>query len=102
MKKTVELRSTGKGIEIRVIARPRSSECKIVGVHAGGLKVKLTRPPVDGEANEECRTLIAKALGASKSQVTVVRGKTSRNKVLLIEGMTEKEIDERLLKKIQS
>jgi len=100
VKNKVEVLSTRKGIEIKVVVRPRSSQSKIVGIHDGGLKIKLTKPPKDGQANEECRSLIAKALGTLKSKVTIVQGKTSRQKVIRIEGMLEKDIDERLLKGI--
>lgn len=48
------------------------------------LLVKLQAPPVDGKANTELVRFVAEALGCSKSQVALVRGETSRQKVLSI------------------
>lgn len=84
--------STARGVEVTVSVLPRSSRSKIVGVHDGALKLKLTKPPVDGAANAECCTVLAKYLGIPKSQVSVVRGATSRRKVVLVEGISEKKI----------
>jgi len=78
-------------VEIRVSVLPRSSRSEIIGLHDGALKVKLTKPPVDGAANAECCRLIAKLLGVPKSAVSVVHGGASRRKVLLVEGIGEKK-----------
>jgi hypothetical protein len=83
---------TNAGIEIRVSVLPRSSRSEIIGIHDGALKLKLTRPPVDGAANEECCRLIAHRLGVPKSAVSVCRGSTSRRKVLLVQGIAEKNV----------
>lgn len=48
------------------------------------LLVKLQAPPVDGKANTELVRFVAEALGCPKSQVTLLRGETSRQKVLSI------------------
>jgi len=90
------IHSTGNGIEIKVFVLPRSSQCKIAGLHDNCLKIKLTKPPVDGLANEECCKTVAKHLGVPKSSVSVIKGRTSRSKVLLVEGISEKDARERL------
>ena len=56
------------------------------------LAIKLKAPPVDGKANAALITFLAKSLGIPKSQVTLVRGKTSRVKVLEFEGVTENQL----------
>ncbi|PLX27014.1 YggU family protein [Candidatus Parcubacteria bacterium] len=72
-----------KKINIRVL--PRSSKNEIVGEMADRtLKVKLTAPPVDGEANKKLIELLAKHFGVSKSKIKIVRGLTSKNKVIEI------------------
>ena len=95
-------RSTDRGTEIRVFVIPRSSQCGITGTHDGALKIKLTKPPVDGQANAECCKVVAKHLGVPKSQVRVASGKTSRRKVLLVEGVSEEEVSERIKYSSQS
>jgi len=91
----INLQSTKKGVEISVLVLPRSSKSRIVGIHDNALKIKLTKPPVDGQANEECCRVLAKYFGVSKSQVTVVRGVTSKNKRVLIKGVSETDIHQK-------
>jgi len=82
-------RTTDSGVELTVTVVPRSSRCEIAGIHNNSLRIKLTSPPVDNEANIQCCTFIAKLLGITKGRVTIVRGKTSRRKVVRIEGASE-------------
>ena len=74
---------------------PRSSRCALAGIHDGALKVKLTKPPVDGEANAECCRFMAKLLGLPKSRIAVARGAASRHKSLQISGLTAADAGER-------
>ncbi len=39
------------GVELSVLVQPRASRTKVVGEHDGRLKIALSAPPVDGEAN---------------------------------------------------
>jgi len=85
------------GIELSVIVVPRSSRCEIAGIHNNSLRIKLTSPPVDNEANVQCCSFIAKQLGIAKRQVSIIRGKTARKKTVRIEGVTEQEVREKML-----
>ncbi len=60
------------------------------------LKVRVSAPPVEGEANAALEKLMAKALGLPKSAVSVAAGQTARIKALVIQGMTLDEIRARL------
>lgn len=46
------------------------------------LLVKLAAPPVDGKANTELISFLAKALDCPKGQITLLRGTTSRQKAV--------------------
>jgi uncharacterized protein (TIGR00251 family) len=85
-----DLRITERAGEVRVTVRaqPRASRDAVVGVHDGALKIAITAPPVDGEANAAIVAFIAKKLGVAKRAVRVVSGDSSREKVLAIEGVT--------------
>jgi uncharacterized protein len=72
---------------VRVI--PRSSKSEIVGEYDECLKVKLTSPPIDGEANSELVKLLAKVLGVSKSDISIVNGLTSKTKQIKILNITQ-------------
>ena len=56
------------------------------------LKVRVSAPPVEGEANAALEKLISKALGLPKTAVTVAAGQTARIKSLAIQGLTLAEI----------
>ena len=84
----IDVRESGDGATFRVRVAPRASRDRIGGVHAGALKVALTAPPVDGAANSALIALLAKALGAPKSALEVVRGRTSKDKTVLARGVS--------------
>ena len=86
-------------VELTISVVPRSSRCEIAGIHNNSLRIKLTSPPVDNEANKQCCEFIAKQLGIARRQVAIIRGQTSRHKVLRIEGVVEQEVQEKLLRK---
>jgi len=61
--------------------QPRASNDEIVGPHGEeSLKVRITAPPVDGKANQHLIKFLAKAFGVAKSQVTLLKGETGRDK----------------------
>lgn len=60
------------------------------------LKLAVAAPPEKGRANAEVETLLAAVLGVAASQVEVVRGASSRDKVALVRGNSEKRVNEAL------
>lgn len=85
-----------QGVLCSVFVLPRSSRCILVGIHDGALKVKLSKPPVDGEANAECCRFMARLFGVPKSNIVVARGSASRHKTLQINGLNAAVARERL------
>lgn len=77
----------GRTLEIRVT--PRASVRCIDRVEAGVLRVKLTAPPADGEANTQLIELLAKTLKVPKSTITIIRGTTNRHKTVEIASEEE-------------
>ena len=82
---------------IRVRLQPRASSSRITGEKDGVIQVRVTAPPVDGEANAALEKLVAKKLGIAKSKVEVVKGETSREKLLEIDGLGEADARRMLL-----
>jgi uncharacterized protein (TIGR00251 family) len=72
--------------------QPRASKNEIVGIIEGQFKVRVQAPPVGGAANRQCQELLARALGLSKSQVSLLRGTTSRDKVFLLSGISAADV----------
>jgi uncharacterized protein len=90
------LHETARGTTLRVYVQPKASRNELVGIHEGTLKVRLTAPPVEGEANKECAKFLAKLLNIPKSRVEVVQGHKSRRKTILILGITGEELQNQL------
>jgi len=65
-------------LNIRV--QPRASRNEIAGPVGDHLKIRLTTPPVDGEANKHLLKFLAKTCGVSKNQVELLSGASARNK----------------------
>jgi uncharacterized protein (TIGR00251 family) len=82
-------------IAIRV--QPRASRSEVVGTYGDAIKIRIAAPPVDGAANKELIAFLAKRLGLSKSAVQIVKGAQGRDKLVEIEGLSEKEVRERLV-----
>lgn len=77
---------------LAVRVNPRSSRNKIHVQADGSLKIWVTDPPVEGEANKAVCELLAKRLRIAKSRVCVFSGDASRDKKLSVEGMTVAEV----------
>ena len=65
---------------------------------AGAIVIRVTAPPVDGKANAALCAFIAKAARVPSSHVDVVRGQTSRDKVVRVEGVTLEALRAALLR----
>ena len=84
----IPYKKTKDGITIEVKVEPRSSKKQITGIMDNTiLKVKLTAPPVDGSANEQLIELIAEATGVKKSRIKIIRGLSSKRKLVGITGV---------------
>jgi uncharacterized protein len=80
-------------ITVDVLVQPRASRAKIGPRHDGRIKIAVTAPPVDGEANAAVIELVARSLGIAKSAVEVIAGASSRRKTLRIAGVTEQQLE---------
>lgn len=83
-------------VTVDILVQPRASRAKIGPMHDGRIKVAVTAPPVDGEANAAVIELLAKQLGIPRGNVEVIAGASSRRKTLRIANVTEQQIAELL------
>ena len=84
---------------LSVRVQPRASRNEVAGRVGDQLKIKLTAPPVEGEANDACLAFLAKLLDLAPSRLAIIQGDRSRNKVVRIAGLTQAEVHARLLRK---
>jgi uncharacterized protein (TIGR00251 family) len=82
---TIEPDGDGVCIKVRVIARSQRSA--LAGTRDNALLVRLNAPPVDGAANEELVTFLARLLGVPRRSVTIVSGARSRHKRVRVEAI---------------
>ena len=78
---------------ISVRVQPRARSDALAGLREGVLIVRVTAPPLDGRANAAVRRLLARALGVRASEVRILRGERTRDKVLAIEGVDQAAAD---------
>jgi len=76
-----------EGARIEVRLQPRASRDEILGLRDGVLHVRVSAPPVAGEANRALCRLIAGRLGIAVSRVEIVRGERARRKVVAVAGI---------------
>ncbi len=65
-------------------------------MHDGIVKIRIAAPAVENAANEALVDFLTQAIGVPKRSVRIVSGKTSRRKVLAIDGVTEEELAAKL------
>jgi uncharacterized protein len=90
----MNLKEHDGAVTFDVLVQPRASRAKVGPLHDGRLKVAVTSPPVDGEANAAVIELIAKTLGVARGAVEVVAGATSRRKTIKVRGVARTVIEE--------
>lgn len=88
------LKDRDGNVELRIHCQPRASKTEIVGRHGDAIKVRLAAPPVDGEANLELCQFLARYFGVLRQNVQILSGKGARQKRVLIQGKTAREIQD--------
>ena len=78
-------KGTVRTIQVRVKPNARVSLLE-ESTHSGIWQAQLKSPPVDGKANEELVTLVAKHFSCRKSAVSIKSGASGRVKLVQIEG----------------
>ncbi|WP_165462066.1 DUF167 family protein YggU [Atlantibacter sp.] len=72
------------GLTLRLYIQPKASRDAIIGLHGDEVKIAITAPPVDGQANAHLVKFLAKQFRVPKSQVTIEKGETGRHKQIVI------------------
>jgi uncharacterized protein (TIGR00251 family) len=80
---------------LAIKAIPNAPRSEVVGWLGDALKVKVHAPPVEGRANDALCAFLAETLGLPRRAVTVLRGDTSRQKLVRLDGLTLAEVKAR-------
>lgn len=87
-----------KSCTLAIKAIPNAPRHQVVGWLGAALKVKIHAPPLEGRANDALCEFLAEELGLPRRAVTVLRGDTSRQKIVRINGLTLDEARARLVR----
>jgi len=69
---------------IAVHAQPGAKKSAVVGLYEQALKIRIAAPPVEGKANDVLTAFVADVLGVARRTVSIVKGESSREKLLLV------------------
>lgn len=83
-------------ISLRLRVVPGASRTEIAGRHGEAWKVRVTAPAEGGRANEAALALLAETLALPRRDVSLTSGASSRDKVVLLTGVTRERADARL------
>lgn len=72
------------GIRLRIFLQPKASKDYIAGIHDDELKITITAPPVDGQANAHLLKFLSKSFKVPKSSIILEKGELSRHKQVWI------------------
>ncbi len=90
------LRADRDAVLLSVKLQPRSSSNQIGPPAGNELRVRVTAPPVDAAANDALVRFLAESLDLPRNRVELVRGHTSRHKVLKLYGVTPQQVGSKL------
>jgi uncharacterized protein len=79
-------------VRLRVHVAPSAAKDEIVGPYGNGWKVRVRAAPERGKANEAVIRLLAETLRVPADAVSVVAGHASKQKVVEVAGLDEKEV----------
>ena len=91
------LREKDGAVIVKIILQPRASRDEVTEQQGDCLKMRVTAPPVDNQANIKLCELLARRVGVGKNQVAVIGGYKGRLKHVKITGTTLEEVRKRLV-----
>ncbi|WP_439124845.1 DUF167 domain-containing protein [Marivita sp.] len=77
-----DLAVSGTTLAVRVTPNARVNK---VEMESDRIKVSVTSPPADGQANSAVIKLLAKALGVAKTRLTLFQGQKTRDKLFRLD-----------------
>lgn len=88
----LDIATTNSGVILSIRTLPGSSKNRIVGEYGGRLKLAVTAAPEKGKANKAVIELLADILRINESSIHIISGESSRDKRLMIEGLTPEDL----------
>jgi uncharacterized protein (TIGR00251 family) len=93
----VIIKEKANSVLINVKVQPRAAKNEIAGVIGDAVKLRVTSPPVDGEANAAVIKIFKNLFRVPNNAISITGGLTSRNKTVEITGVTSEEVKKALM-----
>ncbi len=86
-----------RGVYVKIRVSPGAKSTAVKGLYGeGALKLSAAAPPTDGKANAEVERYLADLITVEKSRTAVVKGKSSRDKLVFVRGAEAEAVREGL------
>lgn len=92
---------SAQGTWFKVRAVPGASQDRIGGILGDALKVCVAAAPEKGKANQRILKVLASCLRVSGGSLELLGGETSRDKRVLVPGLSTTELRNRLAQALQ-
>ena len=93
---TLCLKEKDGAVTFKVLVQPRASKNELMGIHGDCLKIRVTSPPVEDQANRKLCEFLSKLIGIGKRQIEIIGGKRARVKEVRVSGSTLEEVKKKL------
>ena len=92
----IAITAHAEGCVLALRVQPGARKALFKGEQAGALKIAVTAPPEDGRANAAVIELLAELLDIKRKQLDLIAGHASRDKKVLVRGVSSEELRNRL------
>lgn len=86
---------------LAVYVQPRASRTALVCIHDKAIKLAITSPPVDDAANKALIAFFSSFFKIARQELSIHKGHQSRRKQIIISGLSDEIIRQRILEEIQ-
>jgi len=87
---------SGSALAVRITPRASRNEIHEI-LDDGTVKIRITAAPVDGQANQALIEFLSSILEIQKSKLEIVAGQTGRDKIIAVENLSAKEVQQKIL-----
>jgi uncharacterized protein len=87
---------SGPSIRLRLRVSPGASRSEVVGRHGDAWKVRVAAPAESGKANDALVDLLAATFDVPRSGIEIASGRGSRDKSVVIRGVSDGDVEARL------
>jgi uncharacterized protein len=90
-----------RSVTVKLHIIPASKLNQIVGyMDDGSIKIKIKAKPIQGQANLELISFLADFLEKKKSEIEIISGQLSRNKIVRILGIDNNKLQKKILSEL--